>query len=68
MTNDLEDGFYWIFFQDDDPEVIEIIGGDMYRCGSDVSCLFKDGQWREFDEPMDILSIVGPLIPPGIMK
>lgn len=57
----MEPGFYWLHLQDEDPEVVEIIDNSMYRCGSDVTCFFEDGQWIELFEPMDVVSISGPI-------
>jgi hypothetical protein len=65
----MEHGFYWLHMEDEEPEVVEIYddgiyGDEMYRCGSDVVCRFKDGQWLEFGAPMNVISITGPLVPP----
>lgn len=61
----MEHGFYWLHLEDGDPEVVEIDGDSMYRCGSDVTCRLEDGQWIEFGEPMDVISITGPIVPPN---
>lgn len=61
----MEHGYYWLHCEDQDPEVVEIDGDSMYRCGSDVTCLFEDGQWLEFGAPMDVISITGPVMPPN---
>lgn len=61
----MEHGYYWLHLKDQEPEVVEIDGTSMYRCGSDVGCYFEDGEWHEglFTETMDVVSIIGPLVP-----
>lgn len=63
----MEHGYYWLHLQNQEPEVVEIDNDSMYRCGSDVECHFEDGKWHEglFTETMDVVSIVGPLVPPN---
>jgi Lar family restriction alleviation protein len=58
-------GYYWIVLADEPAEVVEIDGDSMYRCGSDVTCKFVNGEWIEFGEPMDVVSGIGPITPPG---
>ena len=58
----MEHGHYWLQLKDEEPEVVEIDGDAMYRCGSDVTCRFEDAQWIEFGEPMEVVSITGPII------
>lgn len=61
----LEHGYYWLHLEDQEPEVVEIDGNSMYRCGSDVTCFLKDGRWFEFGESLDVVAIIGPLVPPN---
>ena len=63
----MEPGYYWLKLEEHEPEVVEIDGASMSRCGSDIVCYLKDGKWHEglFSEPMDVISIIGPIIPPN---
>ena len=61
----MKNGFYWLIREDMDPEVVQLDDGDMYRCGSDVTCHFENGQWVEFDEPMNVVQLIGPILPPS---
>lgn len=60
----MEHGYYWLELKDQEPEVVEIDDYAMYRCGSDVTCFLEGGKWVEFGEPMDVVSIGGPILPP----
>jgi hypothetical protein len=64
MESFMKHGYYWLQLKDQEPEVVEIDGDSMYRCGSDVTCLLEDGRWMEFGEPMDVVLITGPIMPP----
>lgn len=59
----MEHGYYWIFLEAQEPEVVEIDGDSMYRCGSDVTCHLENDKWIEFGEPLDVISITGPIKP-----
>ena len=61
----MEHGYYWLHMEDQEPEVVEIDGDSMYRCGSDVICLFEGGIWVEYGEALDVVAITGPLVPPN---
>ena len=75
----MERGYYWLQLKNQDPEVVEIDGNWMYRCGSDVGCYFDDGKWYEgagtlhhltddqrlLEEPMDVVFISGPILAPN---
>lgn len=61
----MEHGYYWLILEDAPPEVVEIDGDSMYRCGRDVTCYFEGGIWIEYGEQMDIVSIIGPIEPPS---
>ncbi len=61
----MEHRYYWLYLEDQDPEVVEIDGDSMYRCGSDVTCLLEGGRWIEFGEALDVVEIIGPLVPPN---
>lgn len=61
----MQHGYYWLRLENQEQEVVEIDGDSMYRCGSDVTCHLENGYWIEFGEPMDVVSISGPIIPPA---
>lgn len=63
----MEHGYYWLHLKNQEPEVVEIDGKSMYRCGSDVECYLEGGKWHEglFTETMDVVSITGPLVTPN---
>ncbi len=61
----MEHGYYWLVLEDAPAEVVEIDGDSMYRCGRDVTCRLEDGKWIEFEEPMDVVSIIGPIQAPN---
>lgn len=60
----MQDGYYWVFFEGDDPQVAEMSDGQMYLCGSDIGCRVVNGEWCEAGIPMRVVSIIGPLVPP----
>ena len=65
----MEDGYYWLQLEGGKLEVVEIINGDvMYRCGSDVGCFLEGNRWIEFGEPLDVVSIIGPISPPSTIQ
>ena len=59
----MEHGYYWLHLKYQEPEVVEIDGDSMYRCGRDVICHLDGVRWIEFGEQMDVISITGPLLP-----
>ncbi len=59
----MEHGYYWLHLEDQEPEVVEIDGDSMYRCGSDVICCLEAGRWIQFGEALDVVKISGPLVP-----
>lgn len=60
----MTEGYYWLYLEGQEPEVVRIEGTSMYRCGSDVTCLLEGGKWIEFGEALDVVAIIGPLFPP----
>jgi hypothetical protein len=61
----MEHGYYWLQLDGCDPEVVEIDGDSMYRCGRDIICEFENGSWIELGDAMDVISITGPILPPN---
>ena len=60
-----EDGFYWLTLKGwSKPDIVEINGNGRYRCGTDCVFFKEDGIWQDAFEPLDIVSLVGPLQPP----
>lgn len=57
----LQDGFYWIQLKGDKPEVVEIRDNYMYRTGEESSIRFKDGKWCDWNDPIDLVVLSGPL-------
>lgn len=57
----MERGYYWLKLEDGEPEVVEIDGDSMYRCGSDITCHLEGWRWIEYNVPLDIFSITGPI-------
>jgi len=62
----MEDGYYWLFMKDAEPEVVELSDGALYRCGSDVTCFHNGNDWEEFGDPMGVVALVGPLKAPPL--
>lgn len=62
----LPNGYYWLFLEGEKPEVIQIYGDWLLRCGSDVVCKLEGCRWLEFGDPLDIVAIIGPLEPPDV--
>lgn len=64
------DGYYWMRLEGQKPEVVEIIGDTMYRCGSAIGCyLDENGKWYEgffMKKPLNVVYIIGPVILKGI--
>ena len=60
----MQHGYYWLLMEDREPEVVEIDGDSMYRCGSDLTCKLECEMWIEFGESLDVVEIIGPLTPP----
>lgn len=61
----MEHGYYWLHLKDQEPEVVEIDGDLMYRCGSDVGCYLEGDRWIQFGDVLDVVKISGPLVPPN---
>lgn len=59
----MERGYYWLHLTGQEPEVVEIDGDSMYRCGRDVTCRIDGEMVIEFGEPLDVFAITGPITP-----
>lgn len=61
----MEHGYYWLHLEGQEPEVVEIDGDSMYRCGSDMTCHLEDGKWIEFGETLEVVALTGAIAPPN---
>ena len=57
----MQTGYYWIQIDDDEPEVVFVDEDCFYRCGSDVTCLFENGEWIEYGSVLNIRYFHGPI-------
>jgi hypothetical protein len=59
------DGYYWATFEDSDElEIVEVVEGQAYQCGSDVMLDIVGGKQHEYS--YGAMNIIGePLHPPA---